>query len=77
MATVVAVAAVMAMATLLPLTMTVTPAFAEGQEKLTICHEPPGNPDNAHAITVGKPARENHLDQHDGDHKNSELCNKD
>jgi hypothetical protein len=31
------------------------------QEKVTVCHIPPGNPDNAHTITVGEPALEAHL----------------
>lgn len=30
-------------------------------EKITICHIPPGNPDNAHAITVSINAMEAHL----------------
>ena len=34
---------------------------AEGVEKVTICHIPPGNPDNAHEITVGAPAVPAHL----------------
>ncbi len=29
--------------------------------KITICHVPPGNPDNAHAITVAAPAVDAHL----------------
>jgi len=62
-----AAAALMTTATLLPSTMTVTPAFAEAQEKESICHRPPGNPENAHRITVGQPAAENHLDQHEED----------
>lgn len=32
-----------------------------GQEKVTICHVPPGNPDDAHTITVGAPAVPAHL----------------
>lgn len=32
------------------------PALAEGQELVTICHVPPGNPGNAHEITVANPA---------------------
>ncbi|MCH8165480.1 MAG: filamentous hemagglutinin N-terminal domain-containing protein [Planctomycetes bacterium] len=35
-----------------------------GQEKVTICHIPPGNPDNAHTITVGAPAVDPHIDHH-------------
>ena len=39
------------------------PALADpgnGQEKVTICHQPPGNPANAHEITVGSPAGDAH-----------------
>lgn len=32
--------------------------------KVTICHRPPGNPDNAHTITVGEPAVQAHLRNH-------------
>jgi hypothetical protein len=32
-----------------------------GEVKVTICHIPPGNPGNAHAITVGEPAVPAHL----------------
>ena len=38
-----------------------TQAQGGGQEKVTICHVPPGNPDNAHTITVGAPAVPAHL----------------
>ena len=37
---------------------------ADGVEKVTICHIPPGNPANAHTITVGAPAVEAHVTQH-------------
>jgi hypothetical protein len=46
------------------------PAYAGGDDKddkkkdndkVTICHFPPGNPDNAHTITIGKPALKAHL----------------
>ena len=30
--------------------------------KVTICHVPPGNPDNAHTITVSRNALDAHLD---------------
>jgi len=33
-------------------------------EKVTLCHVPPGNPENAHTITVGAPAVEAHLVEH-------------
>ena len=32
-----------------------------GEAKVTICHIPPGNPANAHSITVGAPAVRAHL----------------
>lgn len=35
-----------------------------GVEKVTICHIPPGNPDNAHTITVGAPAVPAHIAEH-------------
>ncbi|MGA0297308.1 MAG: hypothetical protein ACO3K2_08255, partial [Nitrosopumilaceae archaeon] len=34
----------------------VTSSSSSSVEKVTICHVPPGNPDNAHTITVGSPA---------------------
>jgi sRNA-binding protein len=34
----------------------VTSSSLSGSEKVTICHIPPGNPANAHTITVGSPA---------------------
>ena len=33
--------------------------------KVTLCHIPPGNPANAHAISVGAPAVKAHLDHGD------------
>jgi hypothetical protein len=38
-----------------------------GSVKVTICHVPPGNPENAHTITVGEPALRAHLENHGGD----------
>ncbi|HEY7511168.1 MAG TPA: hypothetical protein VIG50_12995 [Vicinamibacteria bacterium] len=38
---------------------------AGGVENVTICHVPPGNPSNAHTITVGAPAVPAHLDHGD------------
>ncbi len=32
------------------------PDEKDGKNKITICHIPPGNPENAHLITVGEPA---------------------
>src|SRR6188508_2389339 len=34
---------------------------AEEGKKVTICHRPPGNPGNAHTISVGEPATAAHL----------------
>jgi hypothetical protein len=36
-----------------------------GEVKVTICHVPPGDPTNAHAITIGFPALDAHLAHHD------------
>ena len=36
--------------------------------KVVICHYPPGNPANAHTLTVGAPAVDAHLRNHPGDH---------
>lgn len=38
-------------------------AVAKGR-MTTLCHVPPGNPENAQTITVGRPAVQTHLDQH-------------
>ena len=49
------------------LTMLATVASApvqSGQDKVTICHIPPGNPGNAHTIVVGAPAVPAHLELH-------------
>jgi len=48
-------------------------AFTDNEEKVIICHIPPGNPDNAHAIEVSINAVDAHLAHGDsiGD------CNKD
>jgi hypothetical protein len=35
--------------------------YGYGGTEVTICHIPPGNPDNAHTITVGAPAVPAHL----------------
>ncbi len=37
-------------------TVVVASSSSSSTEKVTICHIPPGNPDNAHTITVGSPA---------------------
>ena len=39
-------------------------AAGAGQDKVTICHIPPGNPENAHTIVVGAPAVPAHLANH-------------
>lgn len=36
-------------------------AAGGGEEKVTICHRPPGNPENEHTIVVGAPAVPAHL----------------
>ena len=33
-------------------------------QRVTICHRPPGNPSNCHTITVGAKAAEKHIAQH-------------
>jgi hypothetical protein len=40
---------------------------ASDPKKCTICHVPPGNPPNAHTITVGCSAVQAHLKNHPGD----------
>jgi hypothetical protein len=44
---------------LVALMLAAAPAFAQ-QDRVTICHIPPGNPANAHTITVGAPAVDAH-----------------
>lgn len=39
-------------------------------EKITICHVPPGNPDNCHEITISV----NALDAHFGHHDDALVC---
>src|SRR5829696_3431905 len=56
-------ASVVALAALM---LAAAPAFAQ-VDKVTICHFPPGNPENAHLITVGEPGADAHLRQHEGD----------
>ena len=46
-------------------TLIVLPPIASAvNEKVTICHIPPGNPANAHSITISVSALQTHLDQH-------------
>jgi hypothetical protein len=39
-------------------------AQAQGGDKITICHIPPGNPANAHTITISTSALEAHMTLH-------------
>ena len=39
-------------------------AMAAPKPKVTICHIPPGNPGNAHTITVGGRAADSHMANH-------------
>ncbi len=39
-------------------------AAPKNEDQVTICHYPPGNPGNAHTITVGESAVQAHIDQH-------------
>ena len=50
-------------------TPTATPDFdgASDPNKCTICHVPPGNPPNAHTLTIGCSAVDAHLKNHPGD----------
>jgi hypothetical protein len=41
------------------------PGLDPADDKVTICHVPPGNPENAHEITVGYFASVAHLALHD------------
>jgi hypothetical protein len=36
----------------------------QGENKVTICHIPPGNPDNRHTITIGESAVDAHVRNH-------------
>ncbi len=40
---------------------------ASDPDKCTICHVPPGNPPNAHTITIGCSAVDPHMRNHPGD----------
>jgi hypothetical protein len=47
------------------LLVTLAPAPAQsGEDKVTICHIPPGNPENRHTIVVGASAVPAHLELH-------------
>jgi hypothetical protein len=43
------------------------PAQNQYQEKVTICHRPPGNPSNAQTLTLSESGANNHLQNHPGD----------
>jgi hypothetical protein len=55
---------VVGMMALLGLVASQPGAAGAGQDKVTICHIPPGNPENAHTIVVGAPAVPAHLANH-------------
>jgi hypothetical protein len=56
-----------AMTAIAALMLAATPALAAPQGKTTICHVPPGNPGNAHTITISDNAVDRHLANHPGD----------
>ena len=43
------------------------PAKSQYEEKVTICHRPPGNPNNAQTLTLPQSGANNHLRNHPGD----------
>jgi hypothetical protein len=43
------------------------PAKNQYQEKVTICHRPPGNPSNAQTLTLSQSGANAHLSNHPGD----------
>lgn len=43
----------------------VGPAAAAKQDKVTICHVPPGNEENAHTIVIAEAAVDAHMANHD------------
>jgi hypothetical protein len=43
------------------------PANSQYEEKVTICHRPPGNPGNAQTLTLPQSGANNHLRNHPGD----------
>lgn len=47
----------------LPL-LALTVGAAEAEDKVTICHRPPGNPDNERTISVGESAVAAHVAEH-------------
>ena len=53
---------------IMALGVSAAPASAGPPAKVELCHVPPGNPANAHTITVSERAAESHLNNHSGDH---------
>ena len=43
------------------------PAKVQYEEKVTICHRPPGNPSNGQTLTLSPSGAQNHLSNHPGD----------
>ena len=54
----------MVVTALLGLVASQRPAAGAQEDKVTICHIPPGNPENAHTIVVGASAVPAHLENH-------------
>ena len=56
---------------------TATPDYegAKDPKKCTICHVPPGNPPNAHTLTIGCSAVDAHMRNHPGDCLGPCPCN--
>jgi hypothetical protein len=49
-------------------------ALSKGGHKVTICHFPPGNPDNYQVITISTSALDTHIDHHDDVFADNGLC---
>lgn len=49
-------------------------ALSKGGHKVTICHFPPGNPDNYQVITIDTNALNTHIDHHDDVFAHDGLC---
>lgn len=49
-------------------------ALSKGGKKVTICHFPPGNPDNYQVITISTSALNTHVDHHDDVFANDGIC---
>jgi hypothetical protein len=48
-------------------------SFAAPAGKVTLCHVPPGNPDNAHAITISENAYDTHVNKFHGNGENGDY----